>query len=356
MPYRVADIAGAVSQADADNQRARLTDLQARQGEQNLSVAPRLADLQLRTGEINLENAQAGAADKQRAEAMKQMGILAKGAESVFDDGSYQQFKMMSKQMGVPTESFPAQYDQNTQAMLKNVMDQYSKLSTEYETVQGPGGSIMQRDRTGKLSAVIGREPTKDWQMPGYINAQRQINEQKKAGAGMSTTSQKELFEADESLQAASNVMGLLNRAKEINKDAKYGPYAATRAKAISLLPGESDSANKTIDLDNIMTGQALESLKLIFGGMPTEGERKILLDMQASVDKTPTQRAAILDRALELAQRRYEFNKSKADSLRSGSYFSESPDISSPSLNGATVPQAPTAPGGRPPLGSFNR
>ena len=42
MAYRVADIAGVVSQADADNQRSRLSDLQLRQGEQKLAQGSRL--------------------------------------------------------------------------------------------------------------------------------------------------------------------------------------------------------------------------------------------------------------------------------------------------------------------------
>jgi len=178
-----------------------------------------------------------------------------------------------------------------------------------------------------------------DWMMPGYVDAQKKIAEAKGEGR-MSPTVQKELFEADETLQAASNVIGLLDKAKEINKTAKFGPYAKERAKVKSWLPGEDEAANATIDLDNIMTGQALESLKLIFGGMPTEGERKILLDLQASVDKTPAQREAILNRARELAERRYSFNKSKADSLRSGQYFKESPDISPQRIEGPTGPK----------------
>lgn len=173
-----------------------------------------------------------------------------------------------------------------------------------------------------------------DWMMPGYIDTQRALAEAKGEGR-MSPTAQKELFESDETVQAASNVIGLLNKAKEINSKASYGPFSKERAKLASWMPGESPTADATIDLDNIMTGQALESLKLIFGGMPTEGERKILLDLQASVDKTPQQRDAILDRAIELAQRRMSFNKSKADSLRSGKYFKEGPQISPVEMSG---------------------
>jgi hypothetical protein len=220
------------------------------------------------------------------------------------------------------------------------LMESIKPRQTEYTLGEiGAGNdqvqSVVFDKATGKYKPVGDtrrKSSLPDWMMPGYVDTQRKLAEAKGEGR-MSPTAQKELFEADEGSQSASNVMGLLSKAKELNKQAMFGPYASTRAKAYSLLPGEDAKANATIDLDNIMTGQALESLKLIFGGMPTEGERKILLDMQASVDKTPAQREAILNRAMEIAQRRASFSKSKADSLRSGKYFKEGPQISAPEI-----------------------
>jgi hypothetical protein len=144
--------------------------------------------------------------------------------------------------------------------------------------------------------------------------------------AGMSATMQKELFEADDTVQSSKNVIGLLKNAQDLNDKAYSGFGAKTRASIRGQLPGDTSSADSTIDLDNIMTGQALESLKAVFGGMPTEGERKILMDMQASADKTPTQRKAIMDRAIKAAENRQKFNEQKAKSLRDGSYTTTGP------------------------------
>jgi hypothetical protein len=142
----------------------------------------------------------------------------------------------------------------------------------------------------------------------------------------LSASAQKELFEADELAKSSENAIGMLTQALELNKKAYSGIGAKPLAVVRSNLPGfgESDAANSTIDLDNLMTGQALESLKATFGGMPTEGERKILLDIQASADKTPAQRKIIIDRAIEMANKRMKFNKSKADALRKGTYFTD--------------------------------
>lgn len=154
-----------------------------------------------------------------------------------------------------------------------------------------------------------------------------------RAGA-MSPTLQKELIEADDTFQASNNVVTLLENAKKLNNKAYSGIAAGERAWLSSQLPdvvadvfpGESDSADATINLDNMMTGQALESLKSTFGAAPTEGERKILMEMQASVGKTPSQRRAIMDRAIAAAKRRSQYSAQKARSIRDGTYLSESP------------------------------
>lgn len=140
----------------------------------------------------------------------------------------------------------------------------------------------------------------------------------------MSVTLQKELLESDDVAQSSSAIIDILTEGKKINKTAYSGYGAKPRAVLASNMPWDSAGADATINLDNMMTGQALESLKSIFGGMPTEGERKILLDMQASAEKTPAQREAIMDRAIAAAQRRGGFAAQKAKAIRGGTYLTE--------------------------------
>lgn len=142
----------------------------------------------------------------------------------------------------------------------------------------------------------------------------------------LSSTAEKELFEADDLVQSGKNVVSMLQSALDINDKAYSGFGAKQRAVVRSNMPGKSEGADATIDLDNLMTGQALESLKATFGAAPTEGERKILMDMQASAEKTPDQRRAILLRAMTAAEKRIAFNEAKAQSLRSGTYQTQGP------------------------------
>ena len=187
------------------------------------------------------------------------------------------------------------------------------------------------------LSLPIGMSPTeRDASARGWAGnalSRERLDFDKAGGAAsvkpakqgpMSVTLQKELLESDDVGQASKAIISTLTQAKKINSDAYSGYGAKARAVLRSNLPFDSKDADATINLDNMMTGQALESLKVVFGGMPTEGERKILLDMQASADKTPKQREAIMDRAIDAAERRGGFATRKAQAIRGGTYLTD--------------------------------
>jgi hypothetical protein len=143
----------------------------------------------------------------------------------------------------------------------------------------------------------------------------------------LSPTAQKELFEADDSLLAGQGVIKAFEQARALNDKAYDGFGADTRATLGTNIPGiPKEGANATVELDNIIKNQALGSLKAAFGSMPTEGERKILLEVQGSVNLGKEQRLAIWDRAEAALKRKMEFNEKKAKGLREGTYFKESP------------------------------
>jgi hypothetical protein len=149
----------------------------------------------------------------------------------------------------------------------------------------------------------------------------RQIEQQARTGAKLSPTAEKELFEAEDMAQSSRSAAEQLRQALGLNNRMYSGVEAVRRAKIRSNLPGTDPAADATIAYDNIIGAQALASLKATFGGAPTEGERKILVDLQASADKTPAQREEILRRAIAAAESRAKLNAEKADALRAGTY-----------------------------------
>lgn len=136
----------------------------------------------------------------------------------------------------------------------------------------------------------------------------------------LTATDKKAILEADEAVMNAEGVLPLLGRALELNDQAYSGPLAGTRGMITGTLG--SDAGEATLELDNVVTGQALGQLKAIFGGAPTEGERKILLDMSGSSSLPPAVRKGIYQRAMQAVERRLQTYRDRANELRGGTFY----------------------------------
>ncbi|MCJ2067246.1 hypothetical protein MKK75_00220, partial [Methylobacterium sp. J-030] len=66
----------------------------------------------------------------------------------------------------------------------------------------------------------------------------------------------------------------------------------------------------------------ALTNLKSIFGGNPTEGERKILLDVAGSSNLPHALRVKVYQRAIDAATLRQQQNEARAAQIREGTYY----------------------------------
>lgn len=147
----------------------------------------------------------------------------------------------------------------------------------------------------------------------------------------LTAVDKKAILEADEMVAVNEGAINALKQAKELSPKANAGWGAATRASLGANLPdwmvpddyvSSPESSAATQNFDNLVVSQALTQLKAIFGGAPTEGERKILLDLQGSSNLQPTVREDIINKAIAMAERRLEFNKQRADDLRGGTYY----------------------------------
>ena len=171
-----------------------------------------------------------------------------------------------------------------------------------------------------------------------YVSPDQAVGRQPAGGGrsgGMSATAQKELIETEEQMQGGQAALDLFKQAKALNDQAMGFTGAGALASAGTLLPDalRPNTVNATQNLDNILQTAALPQLKAIFGGMPTEGERKILLDVQGSSSKLASVRKEIFARAEKAIQARINFASEKAKRLREGTYFSGE---GLPSISGA--------------------
>jgi hypothetical protein len=165
----------------------------------------------------------------------------------------------------------------------------------------------------------------------------------------LSSQQQKELFEAQDKGAAAKAAMQSLQAGLELlgpdDKTSKiYSGTGSTfqqlGARALSTVgfagPETEQKLAATTDYDNLMKSQALEQLRSTFGGNPTEGERTMLMELQAISSYTPQEQRAIINRAIELAKRRQAAEFEKSQAIQQGSYDYFTPDYGTdPAIEG---------------------
>jgi hypothetical protein len=218
---------------------------------------------------------------------------------------------------------------------------------------------IAEANRELRATIAAGQQQTAQILAGGRLEAQReglqlraealerQRQEDARRAAQLSEAERRQVFQQQDQIDAGQSTLSLLAQAGDLSGKFRGGAGAGTTAylesQARSLVGmAPSEESNALINYDNLVKEQALGQLKSTFGGNPTEGERKVLLDLQASSGKTPEQRAAILDRAIALAQDRIKGAEQRRESLLTRSY--RQPAGAQPPAPAA--PAAPAAPG----------
>lgn len=143
--------------------------------------------------------------------------------------------------------------------------------------------------------------------------------------------------ETEAVLSGAQAARTSLQEALRLNPTAYEGPVALQRANAAGLSRLDTAGAQATTSFNSIMTEQALNQLRAIFGGNPTEGERKILMDMGASLSMSRPQREALINRALAAVEERIRSSERRLGEIVRGEYGRAQP--------GFTPPAAPSPP-----------
>ena len=136
----------------------------------------------------------------------------------------------------------------------------------------------------------------------------------------MSDDERKAIIEADQTIQAATTASGTLKELMDLNSKSYDGLTAGARATVMGTV-GSRDAQN-TLYMNNLLMGQALDQLKATFGAAPTEGERKILLELQGSVNLPANVRKQIFERAQKLVDERLAAQRQRASELRDKTYF----------------------------------
>lgn len=225
------------------------------------------------------------------------------------------------------------------------IADFSDKKGPSYDFKTLPDGTYGNYDQTSGQFTPLGQAPKAD----DYTTRQQQAQQlgmspddpryqsyiltgkfPREDAQPLTATDKKAILEADDAVATNRSALSTIDQALAINDKANSGFAASARATAGNYLPdfllpdmvSSPESSQATTEYDNLVQTQALQQLKTIFGGNPTEGERAILLELQASSNKPPEVRQRILERAKDMAARRLEFNQQRANELRGGNYY----------------------------------
>ncbi len=279
-------------------------------GEADAQALLRSGDMSLAQLGVNLQNRSADdawrrqEAERAQKNADRSYGLQAQTAAQAAPEAKAGARAKVAQQYGL-TPDMP-----EFKAFVLNgeLPAQNSTVSAQTEQRKAAAASLgMTPDNPGYQSFVLtGKMPREDAQP-------------------LTATDKKAILEADESVMTAKQAIDALQKATDLSAKAFAGPMAGKRGYAASFL-GESSDIGKggiaTAELENLVTSNALTQLKSIFGGMPTEGERKILLEIQGSVNQPHDVRVKIYDRARKMAENRLKFNEQRANELRGGQFY----------------------------------
>jgi hypothetical protein len=155
-----------------------------------------------------------------------------------------------------------------------------------------------------------------------------------KAQPQLNATQQKEVFDTQDVITSSEAARSALERAKELMAGT-YGakPYSGAGAETATELnryPGagwfvNDERAAATTEYNTLVKEQALSTMKAIFGGNPTEGERQVLLQMQALANYTPQEQSRIIDNAIRAIDTRITKSQAKLQYIEGGGGYGRS-------------------------------
>jgi hypothetical protein len=240
---------------------------------------------------------------------------------------------MVEKRSRIPVPGTDTPYSPEVLAQRRELAEAEARLDPrrQYVSIEGVGvldvatGNLM---TPGQYQRILSPTEAADAGFqPGTV-AQRGPSGLEVLQAGKKITptglQEKTYGQTIEYIDAAQESIDGLKAALALSAKAYEGAAAQQRAYAAKNIPDAflSDEAREgalaTGEMDKIIQGQALASLKATFGGMPTEGERKILLDIQGSSTLPRVEREKLWNRAIDMAQKKITRERKKAQDYES--------------------------------------
>jgi hypothetical protein len=195
------------------------------------------------------------------------------------------------------SSSQPSPQQQNQTA--PQLQPQPTQSPGEFKEPQDPGPFVLPNDIIPNSRAAIAAEQAHDRKVSAYDRKLRALKPE--------PLQYKKYHESVDMVDASDESIASIDYAMGLSPQSFDGMAAEERAYIVKnfmpkgLAPQTYSKAINTGLMSKAITEKALGSLKATFGGMPTEGERKILLDIQGSAELPQEERDNLWKRAKEL-------------------------------------------------------
>jgi hypothetical protein len=158
-------------------------------------------------------------------------------------------------------------------------------------------------------------------QVAGMSLSQARLMNEQLSTQKMSDAELRLVIDARDTIGTLEGAIGDIKQAIGLNQNAYGGNIADLTEEKITQLfvPGDEKLRNTRL-LKNFLGAQGVAKLRASFGGNPTEGERKILLELEGIDALTSAERAAIMVRTLDALDKKAAREKKKLEELQSGS------------------------------------
>lgn len=162
--------------------------------------------------------------------------------------------------------------------------------------------------------------------------AQLALQREQRAAAQASKLTPPELKlkeETEDAISSGHQALQALKKALIVNPKTFTGSLGDMAQKyALGVVNPNHPQLQATEELENLLGTQALASLKTLVGGNPTEGERKVIMDLQGISSKSIPVRKGIIESAIKATEARIARNKQRLQEVSSGAYRETTPTV----------------------------
>lgn len=137
----------------------------------------------------------------------------------------------------------------------------------------------------------------------------------------VSDTEKRQIWESEDTVNTRIGTVSSLEQALSLNSQAYEGSLSGWRKTLGGIFSSDDPRYVATENFDNIVQSSGLRDLKTMFGANPTEGERKIYLELQAISNKPRAVREDILRRAIAAQKASIARETQRLERLKGGEY-----------------------------------